>query len=474
MVTMRRFHPRVAGRDAVSWLHLALLLLFLILTWLGGGVAEDSTSVDEWLQLLALPVLVMSAAILLEQPPTDPLTKAAFVVLVLILLVPVLQLLPWPEPIWAAGSARASMARDLSQAGVATVSHLGTLAPQATERGLWSLLPAVAVFLGALVVPKRLRRLAVLVVIGMVLLNVAFAFQQAGLPRDSDLRLYRYPDGSEVFGGLLVNHNHHATALLVGASLSLGLGIDAWRRRQGSQPFGMYLWHVGVALFCLFVIPLTGSRAGIALALPTFGAVLLLAGVLPLGRILAAVRERRALLAIPLLVLAAGVWLMHDWMAGIMAADPRFAVADATFAMGASYLPFGSGIGSFVEAFAQNAPNLLMMPVYANHAHNEYAEWWMTGGLPAMLALGGVLGVLVQAGLRLLRLQGRCGDSVLAASCLVAIGATLVHSWVDYPLRTTTMMTTVSLVAGVMLASLADAQARWRGHPRRQAQEVVQ
>ena len=38
----------------------------------------------------------------------------------------------------------------------------------------------------------------------------------------------------------------------------------------------------------------------------------------------------------------------------------------------------------------------------------------------------------------------------------MAIAATLVHSWVDFPLGTLTLATTVGLLAGLLFASLED------------------
>ena len=37
-------------------------LILLIACWLGGGVTADDTAIDEWLQLLALPVLLLADA----------------------------------------------------------------------------------------------------------------------------------------------------------------------------------------------------------------------------------------------------------------------------------------------------------------------------------------------------------------------------------------------------------------------------
>jgi hypothetical protein len=75
----------------------------------------------------------------------------------------------------------------------------------------------------------------------------------------------------------------------------------------------------------------------------------------------------------------------------------------------------------------------------------------------AVLAL--VLALLLACGWRLSRSEG--GSAPLAAGCFAAICAVLAHSWADYPLRTLALMATTGALAGLMLASLADA------HPRR-------
>ncbi|GHC05737.1 O-antigen ligase family protein [Thermomonas carbonis] len=450
-----------AGRDILRWSLVATLLALLLAAWLGGGVTEDSTSVDEWLQMLALPVLVLATAMLLQDPPRDRLVQAGLVVAGLIVLVPLIQLLPLPA---AAGSdARNSLISDLGQAGVAGTTLRWSLAPFATEQGLLFLVPGFAAFLAGLALPARFRRWLMLALVMLILLNIPFAFFQAGLPADSAERLYQYPDGSAAFGGLFINHNHHATALVVGMALCIGLGVDSWRRRGGSSSFGPHLLYAAAALVCVMTMPLTGSRAGALLVVPIFVVTLIFVGVLPIVRFLRT-RPGKGLALGSMVVALICLWLGFDSLAAVLVQDPRFPVAAATFRMGVDYAPWGSGVGSFVQAFAQNEPNLLLIPAYANHAHNEYAEWWLTGGIPAMVALLAGLALFAVAAWRIYTMQGRSGSAVFAAACWTAILAALVHSLVDFPLRTTSLMTVESLLAGMMLASIADGM---RGARRR-------
>lgn len=467
---MRQGHLPVGGRDLLCWTLFALLLLLQLATWAGGGVTEDASAVDEWLQLLALPLLAVAFAALLLDPPRDRLARVGICAMLLIACVPALQLLPLPAGSWAGSGARASLALDLEQAGVDDLQHRWSLSPLASEQGLWFLLPGLAAFFAGLALPSRFRRWILLATVAPILLNIPFAFQQEGLPPDSESRLFVYPDGSAAFGGLFINHNHHATALVVGMVLAVALAVDGWRRRSGHSPVPLYLLHAALALGFLLAIPFTSSRAGALLAPAMLALALLMTGAVPVARILRS-RRGRVLVAGALAFGFLAAWWALRWLAAIKSHDPRFAVADASFAMIPAYAPWGSGIGSFVQAFVQNAPNLLLEPAYANHAHNEYAEWWLTGGIAALLASTVALAVLAVAGARIWRLRGVGGSAVFAGACWTAIVAMLLHSWVDFPLRTTTLMTMACLLGGLMLACITDAGNRRRRRVRQRVEE---
>ena len=131
-------------------------------------------------------------------------------------------------------------------------------------------------------------------------------------------------------------------------------------------------------------------------------------------------------------------------------------------AMADAQAPLGSGAGSLIPVFEQQAPPSLWLAHYVNHVHNEYAQWWLTGGWLAMLALCATLSLLAVAMLRIIRLHAKSGMAIMAAACFVSVGVALAHSWADYPLQTTALNTTVAVVAGLLLASLADARAHAR------------
>ena len=437
------------------------LVLLLLVCWLGGGVAVDPGPMDEGLQLLALPLLGAAAWQTYRDGVEDGLRRMAILALVLIALVPLLQLVPLPSGWWNAIQSRQALAGDLGVAGVEALSTRWSLAPAATEAALWALLPAMTAFLAAVSLRQVAhRRLVVKAVLLLVLVNALFAFFQAGLPADSGLRLY--PDFHGGFGGLLVNANHMATALVIGMVLAAGQAVHA-RRRHAHGRAGRATWlvYTALAVACFLLVPLTTSRAGMVLALPAFIAVLALTGALPLHRAwrskLAAAFVLLALCLVAIVVRAA-----LGWMAVDRADEVRHLIAGTTANMAKAHAPFGSGVGSFVEVFEQAAPSSLWLSAYVNHAHNEYVQWWLEAGWLGMLALVFALAVVALAGWRIAHAKLRDGNIILAASCFVAVCAVLAHSAVDYPLRTTTLMATTAALAGLMLAALTDT----RGRPR--------
>lgn len=425
------------------------LAVLLVACWLGGGVTVDDTTIDEWLQLLALPVLLL-AVVALQDEPNGRFAKWGMLLAVLIAAVPAVQLLPLPESIWLGVPARAALAQDLALEGVRVVPHW-TLTPNATERSLWALLPALASFLGALALLPEQRRRLLQVIVGIVLFNVLFAFFQAGLPRDSGLRLYQDFDAG--FGGLLANTNHQATACIIGMAIAVGLAAEARLRAQRGQTTAhRHWWYWALALFFLLMVPLSTSRAGMTIALPTMVLALLITRTLRLRKLFHSKRGMAA--AVVLLVFAvAGVHAALGWMAVDQAEELRHTMSMATIALGQTHAPLGSGVGSFVPVFEQAIPKALQLSGYVNHAHNEYAQWWLTAGWLGMVVLLLVLLLLAACGWRVLR-SSKGRHAAVAGACLAALCGILAHSTAEYPLRTLALMATAAALAGVMLAAL--------------------
>lgn len=422
-----------------------MLALLLGLTFVTGGGSQDHGPADALMKLLAVPVLGMALLAWCRQP-IDGLRLATGVVALLVVAIPVLQLLPLPAGLWQWPPARVALMQDLQAAGVEP-SGRWTLTPFATERAAWSQLPALAVFFGALVSAERTHRTLMYLVVWLVLGSLLLGMVQLGLPRDSALN--PFPQWAPKLGGVFANPNHQATALTLGLVLALGLWLD---RRNQPMARDRPQWQPWVLSACavlfLVALPLTGSRAGLLVATPALLAILLTMRVFNDNLISKSRLARTGLLCALGLVAFLG-YVALRWVQVDAADEHRLATASATFALGRDLMPLGAGVGSFVPWFEQAGPGSLLMYEYINHAHNEYAQWWLEGGVLAVLALIAVFVVLAQV-LRVLLRHRASGGLGIAAW----FGAAVLLAWslVDYPLRTPALMTVGALLAGIAIA----------------------
>jgi O-antigen ligase len=328
--------------------------------------------------------------------------------------------------------------------------------PRATEQALWSLLPALALGLGALSLPPRLRRRLLQAVLGLVLASAAFAFFQLSLADASPLLLYTTWGRS--FGGLFVNPNHQGTALILGAVIALALSIEARRSARDDQRGHRHWLYAFLAAACVAMVPLANGSAATLLVLVGLVLVALMMGVL---------RRRGAHgtpswgLRVAALGLAAAV-VVASALAWKQADVERQQIAASTVAIGARFAPLGTGVGSFVPVYAQSQDPRQARGEVINHAHNEYAQWWLEGGVPALLVLGFGLGLFGWCGWQVLTQVSARPLRAVAAPAWAGILLLLLHSLVDYPLRTTALMATAGLLAGLLLATLNDAGRKIR------------
>jgi O-antigen ligase len=147
--------------------------------------------------------------------------------------------------------------------------------------------------------------------------------------------------------------------------------------------------------------------------------------------------------------------------------DLRWEISANTLEAAASAAALGFGLGTFRQAYDEIGDAAADQPAYINHAHNDYAELWLEGGVPALALVAGALVLLVLALRKHLRVKPHVHDSEthdrgLTIGAGLALVLVALHSAVDYPLRTLSMATYAGLLAAVLLGS-----ARRRGGDRR-------
>lgn len=265
----------------------------------------------------------------------------------------------------------------------------------------------------------RLRRsqlyfLSIFFFAGLVF-NLVLAFFQFSAASSVDLSAYA---AYEMLAGAFANRNHLATLLYT------------------SIPFGVYffvdhryrLW-AGLGLAGVLLILLaTGSRAGAAIAvlamLSSF-IVLVAQGEAASGK-----SNWRVVLA-----MGANLAFLGFGVAGLLAqrgAVPdamRLEMAETTLSAIQDNWRLGTGFGTFQQVYQIYEPTSSLGFEFVNHAHNDYLELVLEGGVLTAVALVSYL-LLLTRRIFLVRLNG------FQKAAGLSLFFILLHSVVDYPLRT--------------------------------------
>jgi len=331
--------------------------------------------------------------------------------------------------------------------------------PDATWGSALAALPVLATMLVALVLPSRaLATLAycwMLVAITQAMLGIAQLSGWEALYFDRGVS----PRSIGTFG----NPNHFASFLLMSVPLFVWAIRRSRSRRSGADGKAFWLWLLG--LFLVFMALLASlSRAGQSL-----GALLAVASAWlfwrPQARAQAGGWRSWAWTGAPLLLLLALAVGGLDWLSRFDAAELASSAAvraqnrNAAFEAALAYLPWGAGLGSFASVFPPFQP--VSIPQWVDHAHNDYAQWLVEGGLMALLVMGLAVALGVRRLLDLARSDDkapgrhRSGDDApdarLVLACGLGLAGVLLHAWVDFPMRIPANAMLAGFLAGVFL-----------------------
>ena len=434
----RRPRAEVASSDPAVKVTSAALAVLLVISVIGGGSSQEPGG-SLVAVMLALPCIAWATFRLMRTGP-DLATSAWLALAVVLVALPVAQLLSMPAAL-AASAGRTALAADLTAFGVAMPTRW-SLAPQATRVAMFAMLPPVALFLLCLALPGPLQRRVVPLLLALALASLVLGIVQLGAPQESVLN--PFPQWQPALGGFFASPNHQATLLVVAAVFAAAtLGAALRARMAGERAHAApALGAAFMLLLTLVALPLTGSRAGVVIVVVACAAVVALQWSAGGGA-----ARRWLVLGASLLVLA-GSWAAAGWMQVDAVDEIRAPLRHATTHIAAQFAPLGSGVGSFVPMFEQHAPEVFIGEAYVNHAHNEYLQWWLEAGVPALLAM--LLAALARAASAraLWQLPPHARDTGVAA--IVALLAVLAHSVVDYPLRTPALLAVAAVLAGLV------------------------
>jgi len=459
-------------RPSITFSMCAILLICSVL--LGGGTRGGFLS-DAILELIAIPVLLMSLSSLIVLPVWRNRSRSdlrrVLTFCCAIALLPLIQLVPLPPWIWTNLPGREQVVTVFNLIGAQTLWMPISVSPHATWLSFLALLPPMAIFCATIQLSYRERRALSLVILSMGVTSVFVGLTQVAEGPASLLRFFNITNTTEAVG-FFANRNHFAAllyAVLLFAAvwaIELGFKIKSWTDLKNLEAGKVAAL---LAIFLFFIIIIAGeamarSRAGLALTIAALLAVFALS--LKDRRTASGAKTDKIILAAIILAVVLAMQFAVYRILDRFGTDPlesaRIVFAHNTITAAKAFMPFGSGSGTFVPVYQMfEQPNDTFANIYVNHAHNDFLELWLETGVlgPLLVCL-----FLIWLGFTALKVWPRSAANMSSFDCTLARAATviivllLVHSVVDYPMRTEAIMAVFAVCCALLIEPVGAAE----------------
>ena len=220
-----------------------------------------------------------------------------------------------------------------------------------------------------------------------------------------------------IMAGFFANRNHFTSLLYTTLPFLLYLTTFA----------GARLWSSIAIAFLLLVLLAAGSRAGVLLGL----------AALVLSVVFFASRSRIGVWGVVLVAAVLGIYSIGTlalFETREMTDLTRAGFASTTFSGIKDNWLFGIGYGNFPAAYQVYEDPGMVFTNYVNHAHNDFLEVIFEGGAAAVMLLLAYLYLVLS---QLVQVR----HSHFHKAAFLGILFVLIHSVVDYPLRTMAVAT---------------------------------
>lgn len=455
---------RIFGRQATfaAWLLLgAIIAIFL----LGGGSRGDIRSL---LLLRPLSILLLGFGLYVAAGTAWTKHRGLTLAIASLVILHILQLVPLPPEIWARLAGRSGLAADLSVAGIKNDWRPLSLVPFQTWGSLFSLAAPIAVLLLAISLPSRFdqaRMVGLCVVLATA--SAIFGFLQVVSGYSSALYVYDVTNNG-VAVGLFANRNHNGVFLATAIPMMAYLAGQA--QRVGFPP-RYTLGTLFVFIFAMMLgVVISGSRSGVALLILGLMTVPLLAD---LPKVRAGASLHGLLFAIGLAAILLVFIIVFNptnalsrFLTIDLVDDLRFEIWPIAWREVWTYFPWGSGFGTFVEAYQIAEPSEVLRTKYVNHAHNDWLELLMDSGLVGGVMIIAALGTWVMRLAHAIRAEEVNRLQILGLIVTAMLG---LASFFDYPLRVPALASLFALGVTWAFIPKAEEGARHKKPRSRQA-----
>ncbi|QIG54280.1 O-antigen ligase family protein [Altererythrobacter sp. BO-6] len=425
-----------------SWSpQLAVLALFLALLFLTGG--SSRADVSKLIVLRPLAVLAAGYGLATIRKEDFATYRPIWLLFGAVVLLTVAHLVPLPPGVWQSLPGREILVEIDTLAGLEGIWRPLSMHPEGTWNALYALsVPFAALLLASqLGEEDRMRLLAVVIVLCM--LSGFVGVIQAG---GTDIRFYRFAGDAS---GFFANRNHQAAMLACLFPMLAAIALSAGRFKIDPRATRLIAAAGMIALVPLILV--TGSRMGLIVGAISFMSLAFMffsgakrSDAFAIGRLI----QGAVALLIAAGMVAGTVFMARDKAfdrVDGLANEPRIPAWESIVDFLPSYLPWGSGIGSFVPVYQIHEESRLLMEQYFNQAHNDWLDLVLTAGLPGViLALVAAVMFVVAAKAAL---GARSAAGHLRRAGVIVILLLAFASVTDYPLRTPILSALLAIAA---------------------------
>ncbi len=443
----RKGYSEESGSYIAGFFILALILLVAPL-YQGGNKPLGLL----FLELAALPLV---ACIFRRPAFREHVSRPMLATLVLVFLLPLWQLIPLHSATGPSltGHDEYGRALGLLHGSDSTPTRSATsLVPFETESAWLALLPPLSVFLFAVGLSVRQLQTLVLVFLGVALFQAVLGLVQFGDGAGSVFYFGNpYMNGSAA--GTYVNRNHLAGLLEMALPVALALLVAAVgpylrgarrharsgsRRRLARLVFSkgnQIVFFSAVAIAILLGLVFTRSRAGVLLAmLGIFLCSLAFCRRFEGGKVYGSLGMFLVIgigLAVAIgLAPVLGRFALQDSLS-----EGRWLIYASSLQAIQEFLPLGSGIGTFEEVFPRFHSMAFGVERTINHAHNDYLEWILEGGIVVAFILILFLGFYVRQWFRIWCCDAWSSFRLVQVGAGIALALMMLHGLVDFNLH---------------------------------------